>query len=349
MDDTLDNRLEQARAGNSTAWRELVGEHLGAVYAICRAFGLDSTAAGEVNQAVWLRLAENLSRIRTPAAVGGWIAATARRECVDPTRDAGRSGWIVGGLSLQLDDGAEAAHVADCVSLGRSFARLGAFAQRLLRLSAVRPKPSDEVVAAALDVAVPVVPVVQRRALERLERLTHLDALAEPPEDVERSLAQVLAYGDPVPAGWWSAAEAAFGWLCIDAELADVVYDSSFSAERERLERAPGAEAAGLARRSLRFSTGPRQVDVIIDIANGLTGPAQVSLSGQVDPVTPGVAVREQEITVRSPAGAQPAAVGPDGAFHLQDLPLAPLCVEIEGDLDENLPLAALKTGWIFP
>jgi DNA-directed RNA polymerase specialized sigma24 family protein len=346
VDKTLDSRLEQARAGSSAAWRALVGEHLGAVYAICRAFGLDGSAAGEVNQAVWLRLAEHLPRIRTPAALGGWIAATTRRECLDHSRDAGRSGWIVGGLSVRLDDGAEATDVADCVTLGRAFARIGAGAQRLLRLSAVRPRLSDEVVAAALDVAAPRVPIVRSSSLERLGRLASLDARADPtpgpaprPADVERALVGVIAIGDPVPLSWWTAADAAFGWLCIDAELANIVYDSVGTSKR-------------LARRSLRFSTGPRNVDVIIDIANGTSGGAHMSLSGRVDVDAATLAdlrTGEREVTARWPGGAVLASIGPDGGFELHDLPLAPLSVEVDGNGGDHVTTTGFKTGWIFP
>lgn len=358
MDKTLESRFEQARGGNAKAWRELVGEHLGVVYAVCRAFGLDDDAAAEVNQAVWLRLAEHLPRIRTPAAVGGWIAATARRDCLDSARDAGRRGWIVGGLTWRLGEGVSSGQVVDSVALGSSFARLGAFAQRLLRLSSVRPRPPDEVIAAALDLSASVVPVERRRALNRLELLARLGTTASTPLDVEAALARAVTDGDPVPAAWWSAAEAALGWLRIDAELAEIVYDSSFSDERERREHAGGAEGVssgnGSARRSLRFSNGPRKVDVIIDIANGSSGPAQVSLSGRVDPPKlQGIGVGEGEITVRCPRGALAAAVDPDGAFHLYDLPLGPLSVEVDGggngDGDEAAATAGFKTGWIFP
>lgn len=354
MDETLDTRLEEARTGGSTAWRALVGEHLSAVYAVCRAFGLDGEAAAEVNQALWLRFAEHLRRIRTPAAVGGWIAATARRECLDPHRDAGRRGWITGGLVLRLDDRTDFGQVADCVALGRSFGRIGAYAQRLLRLSAVRPQPSDEVIAAALDIAVSTVPVARQRSLDRLERLVQTDPAVTSPVDVEGALAGAVNGGDPVPASWWHAAEAAFGWLTIDAELADMVYDSTFSAERDRRERFAAAEGAnadhGPSRRSLRFSTGPRQVDVIIDVANGSTGPAQVSLSGRIDTgKLSELGLGERGINVRYPWGTLPAAVGPDGAFYLHDLPLTPLCVEVEGENDEDLAAPGFKTGWIFP
>ncbi len=40
---------------------------------------------------MWLRLVEHLDEIREPLALPGWIATTARRECIRRTRS--RAGW----------------------------------------------------------------------------------------------------------------------------------------------------------------------------------------------------------------------------------------------------------------
>ena len=54
----------------------------GLVWATARAHRLSSADAADVVQTTWLRLVENLDRIREPEALGGWLATTARRECL---------------------------------------------------------------------------------------------------------------------------------------------------------------------------------------------------------------------------------------------------------------------------
>lgn len=337
-----DSAIERARAGDEKAWGELVSDHLGTVYAICRALGLDGNTAGEVNQAVWLRLVEHLPRIRTPTAVGAWIAATTRRECLHPSRAAQRSGWITGGLSVRLDDGADPIQIVDGVTLSRSFARVGATCQRLLRLLAVQPSPSDDVIGTALDMPVEDVPAACRTCRARLERVVWSDATDGRRHDLSQTFEQVIASCDPVPAPWWEAAEAAFGWLCIDAVTADVVYDSMVT----KGSREDGYVPRG-ARRCLRFSAGPRQVDVVIDVTTGRREDPGVLLTGRVAPTLPDHvgSAGEPGIVARWPGGSAPAPLGPDGKFLLRGLPLAPLSVEVGA---RGPVTSALKTGWIF-
>lgn len=357
---SADGVIDRACKGDSTAWGSLVARHLGVVHAICRAFGLDSLAAGEVNQAVWLRLAEHLPRIRTPRAVGPWIAATTRSECLQPIRAPQRSGWVAGGLSVRLDDGADPGLMADSVTVGRCFARMGATCQRLLRLASVQPPPGADLIAAALDLPTADVPGTCRSCWRRLEHLMRsaggqggssgASGAPRPPD-------QVIASSDPVPRSWWNAAEAAFGWLCIDAVTADVVYDSLEALSYWRpatrygaVVRHDGARKDRThrgTRRLLRFSAGLQHVDVTVNITADTRDYAEVLLTGRVDPMGSGRPSSGDElgIVARWPGGSAPAAVGPDGEFRLSPLPLAPLSVEVGA----RAPTPAVKTGWIFP
>src|SRR5262245_62231501 len=87
----LADLVTRARDGDERAWADLVQRYLGMVHAICRGYRLSGADAAGVNQVVWLRLVEHLGRIRTPEAVGGWIAATARNECLRVLRAPDRS------------------------------------------------------------------------------------------------------------------------------------------------------------------------------------------------------------------------------------------------------------------
>ena len=71
-----------ARDDDEGAWNALVDEFGGLVWSVARAHRLNSADAADVSQTTWLRLAEHLGRIREPERVGGWLAATARHECL---------------------------------------------------------------------------------------------------------------------------------------------------------------------------------------------------------------------------------------------------------------------------
>ena len=51
-------------------------------------YRLGDTDAEDVGQRVWLRLVEQLRRLRDPAALPGWLATVTRRECVRALRAA---------------------------------------------------------------------------------------------------------------------------------------------------------------------------------------------------------------------------------------------------------------------
>ena len=165
--------VTRAREGDERAWADLVQRYPGMVHAICRGYRLSGADAAGVNQVVWLRLAEHLDRIRSPAAVGGWIAATARNECLRVLRAPDRSLAVDerGGL-----DGPDTGIDAGLLVYERDRALLGAFArldhrcQRILRLLMAEPRPSDDEIAAALDMPVGAVRSAQGRCLDDLRR-----------------------------------------------------------------------------------------------------------------------------------------------------------------------------------
>ncbi|WP_131741710.1 RNA polymerase sigma factor, partial [Actinomadura roseirufa] len=84
-----DELVDRARDGDGAAWARLVERFSGLLWAIARGYGLGDADAGDVVQTTWLRLVERLDDLREPAAVGGWLATTARREAA---RLAGRGG-----------------------------------------------------------------------------------------------------------------------------------------------------------------------------------------------------------------------------------------------------------------
>ena len=178
--------VDRARSGDEDAWDGLVERYLGTVHAVCRAYRLSDADAAEVNQIVWLRLAEHLSGLRAPAAVGGWIAATTRMECLRRLR-AAHAAEAAAVLAAGDSDTASAEQAAgngggtgidarvlvyerDRVLLG-AFDRLDPRSRRLLWLLTAEPRPTDDEVAAALDVPEADIPALQARALDQLRHL----------------------------------------------------------------------------------------------------------------------------------------------------------------------------------
>jgi RNA polymerase sigma factor (sigma-70 family) len=169
--------VTRARAGDQAAWDDLVARYLGMVHAICRGWRLGVDDAADVNQVVWLRLVEHLDRIRSPEAVGGWIAATTRNECLRVVRASGRVVLTGEDGDLDVIDGGDAGIDAGLLVYERdrallaAFDRLGDRCQRLLRLMATDPPPSYDEIAAALDMPVGSIGPTRGRCLEQLRRL----------------------------------------------------------------------------------------------------------------------------------------------------------------------------------
>jgi RNA polymerase sigma factor (sigma-70 family) len=96
--DPADVRLEaqlvaRCRAGDPTAWNELVERFSRYVYAISvQAFRLSEHDAEDVFQDVFMRAYQNLDRLRDDAAIRPWLAQMTRRLCIDRLRAGAREG-----------------------------------------------------------------------------------------------------------------------------------------------------------------------------------------------------------------------------------------------------------------
>src|SRR5437588_8786864 len=103
---------------------------------------------------------------------------------------------------------------------------------------------------------------------------------------------------DPVPQRVTFAAKASLAWRTIDAELAQLTYDSALDAERLTLVR--GAAAA----RMLTFSASGLTIDLEVEETNGLR------LIGELAPAQQAV------ITVRHAEGTTEVETDEDGRFR---------------------------------
>ena len=89
--------LPKAHEGDEDAWRELCEQLRVVAWRVIAMFRLPRADAEDALAATFFRLADNLDRVREPAALPGWVATTAKREVYAifpfPTeRRLGRSG-----------------------------------------------------------------------------------------------------------------------------------------------------------------------------------------------------------------------------------------------------------------
>ena len=80
-DPSVTDLVARATNGDQQAWDALVDRYAPLIWSMCRKHRLSDADARNVGQAVWLQLVSQLGRVREPAALAGWLAATTRREC----------------------------------------------------------------------------------------------------------------------------------------------------------------------------------------------------------------------------------------------------------------------------
>jgi|SRR5215470_13850531 len=79
---TVGDLVARAKDGDRQAWDALIERYAPLIWSICRKHRLGRDDTDDVGQSVWMRLVDQLDRVRDPAALPGWLATTARRECL---------------------------------------------------------------------------------------------------------------------------------------------------------------------------------------------------------------------------------------------------------------------------
>jgi RNA polymerase sigma factor (sigma-70 family) len=188
MDDpgNLSRLLAAAESGDQAAWNEIVNRFTNLLWSVCRSFRLHDDQAIDVVQTTWLRLVENLGKIHDPERLAGWLATTARRECLRLLRRSGREdvGWTDTTVPTVLDDDAltrpESADVGVDLrlltderdkQLWRCFSRLPERCQRLLRVLMATETNAYAEVSAALGLPIGSIGPTRMRCLTRLREL----------------------------------------------------------------------------------------------------------------------------------------------------------------------------------
>jgi len=168
--------VRRAADGEPGAYDAIVARFAGLVWRIGLAHRLSPADAADVSQTVWLRLVEQLERIREPERVGAWLATTARHECLAVLRRSHRSvpvdldapdapvlmtaDDLVGSGRLESDEQA--------VSLRAAWARLPERCRALLSLLLADPPASYDEIAEALAMPMGSIGPTRQRCLHRL-------------------------------------------------------------------------------------------------------------------------------------------------------------------------------------
>jgi RNA polymerase sigma factor (sigma-70 family) len=179
--------VSRAAAGDREAWNQIVERHAPLVWAIGRRYRLTDHECEDVGQRVWPLLVEQVGRLREPAALPGWLAATTSRECqrvIQATRRAGRL--------ATPDDPADAGEVATVeaeilaaernATLRAAVLSLPPRCQQLLSMLASDPPHSYAEISAALDIPVGSIGPQRARCLDRLRRAMIPDASVDEPD-----------------------------------------------------------------------------------------------------------------------------------------------------------------------
>ena len=151
--------LASAAAGDQAAWDILVEGYSSLLWSIARGFRLGSADAGDAVQLTWLKLVENLDHIKDPDRLAGWLATTARRECLQLIRRNARTRLMpetgppeVPDIAPPVDD--RLLRRERDTELWRTFAQLSERCQQLLRVLTAVPAPAYTEVAAALEMPI---------------------------------------------------------------------------------------------------------------------------------------------------------------------------------------------------
>jgi RNA polymerase sigma factor (sigma-70 family) len=189
-DPSVTDLVARARSGDQQAWDVLVERYAPLVWSICRRYRLEGIDADEVSQNVWLRLVDQLDRIREPAALPGWLVTTTQRECARalPAARGPRAAWqILEDESIPDEQTGMAERelltAERHAALREAFSCLPPRCQRLLALLVADPPVPYAQISATLGIPVGSIGPNRARCLDKLRRHPAIAALIDTESD----------------------------------------------------------------------------------------------------------------------------------------------------------------------
>ncbi|WP_082373552.1 RNA polymerase sigma factor [Nocardia sp. NRRL S-836] len=180
--------VSAAAEGDQGAWNEIVDRYTPLVVSVIYKHRLRPVDAADVNQTLWLRLVEQIGRLREPEALPGWIMTTTRNECLRVLRVQQRTHLYDPLTESDALEPAEDAEVeADLLVVERrqalrdGFAELTEQCKRLLTKLMTDPPPSYQVVSEELAMPVGSIGPTRIRCLEKLRKTPAISAFLGSP------------------------------------------------------------------------------------------------------------------------------------------------------------------------
>lgn len=175
--------VRRARDGDATAWDALVERFGPLLTSIARRHRLSDDDGRDVAQTIWLRLFESIDRIRDPQRLPGWIATSARRECLRVLRSSGREVPTEDAAHDVVSHAFPAPDQRLLVDEERAAVRaaVDTLADRhrtLVRTLLASPQPSYDAISLTLGMPVGSIGPTRMRALGNLRRRPAIAALA---------------------------------------------------------------------------------------------------------------------------------------------------------------------------
>lgn len=164
--------LRLAAQGEQAAWDALVERFEQMVWSVARGFRLDDAAAKDVSQTVWLRLIENVDKIKDPERLPGWLVTTTRREALKTIKRSDRV--VPSEFEFDVADESPSLEVLlvedeEAREVVAAFGELDGECQQLLRLLTIEPALSYEEISEATGRPVGSLGPTRGRCLERLK------------------------------------------------------------------------------------------------------------------------------------------------------------------------------------
>jgi RNA polymerase sigma factor (sigma-70 family) len=170
--------VHQAMVGDEQAWKELVKQYGGLLRIIAKKFRLTPEQAADAAQTTWLQLVQNISKVREPEKLGGWLASTMRRECIRLINDR-RHQQLTEGWTVECPSSVERPSISESpdvqlllaernVLLWSAVDRLPARQRQVLAALSTTPTPSYEEISTALSIARGSIGPTRQRALRRM-------------------------------------------------------------------------------------------------------------------------------------------------------------------------------------
>jgi RNA polymerase sigma factor (sigma-70 family) len=182
--------VRAAAEGDQSAWNEIVDRYTPLVVSVIYKHRLRPADAADVNQTLWLRLVEQIGRLREPEALPGWIMTTTRNECLRVLRVQQRT-HLYDPLSesdtleseqMDADVEADLLAVERRQALRDGFAELTDQCKRLLTKLMTDPPPSYQVVSDELAMPIGSIGPTRIRCLEKLRKTPAIAAFLGSPQ-----------------------------------------------------------------------------------------------------------------------------------------------------------------------